>query len=87
MIIIFILWVLGALWVFSLILFRISCLFKKTCSKKNCFFRNKTTLHNPYFSGGLLDADCDKCPYPFDKEEEAELRQTMERIKKLIEQL
>lgn len=87
MTVLFIAWGLGVLFVVSTILFRISCFFKKRCSWKNCPFRNKLLRHNFHIGGNLFDADCTKCPYPFDAEEERELRQIMERMERIIKEL
>lgn len=91
MTILFILWVLGEFCMFPLILlillFRTFCLFKKKCSWKKCPFRAKALSHDFNFNNTLLDADCPKCPYPFDEGEEHELQETIKKLKEMIEQL
>ena len=87
MTILFILWELGVLCMFPVVLFRIFCLFKKKCSWKKCPFRAKTPPPAFHFGGDLLDADCYKCPYPFDEEEEKELDETIRELTEMIEQL
>lgn len=83
----FILWALSAFCMFSFVLFRACCLFKKKCSWKNCPFRAKTLSPDFHFGGDLLDADCHKCPYPFDEEEEKELNETIRELTEMIEHL
>lgn len=83
----FILWVLSALCMFQSILFKTFCLFKKKCSWKKCPFRAKTLPRNFPFDFELHDANCHKCPYPFDEEEEKELDETIKELTKKIEQL
>lgn len=83
----FILWAVSAFCMFSFALFKISCLFKKKCSWKNCPFRAKTLSRGFPFDCVLYDTDCHKCPYPFDEEEEKELNETIKELIKMIEQL
>ncbi len=83
----FILWVLSAFCMFSFVLFRTLCLFKKKCSWKRCPFRAKTLSRGFHLGSDLHDADCHKCPYPFDAEEEKELCETIKKLKEMIEQL
>ncbi len=83
----FILWALSAFCMFSFVLFRTLCLFKKKCSWKKCPFRAKTLSRGFHFGNDLHDADCHKCPYPFDEEEEKDLCETIKELKEMIEQL
>lgn len=83
----FILWAVSAFCMFSFVLFKISCLFKKKCSWKNCPFRAKTLSRGFPFDCDLYDTYCHKCPYPFDEEEEKELNETIRELIKMIEQL
>lgn len=78
---------LGTLSVFTLILFRLSCLFKKTCSRKKCPFRYKLSCCDFHMGISLLDADCRKCPYPFDSEEQKEWQHMTEKIESWINTL
>lgn len=87
MIFLFILWALSVLYMLPFLLFRTFCLFKKKCSWKKCPFRDKTLSYDFYFGGNLLDADCHKCPYPFDEQEEKELQETIRKLEEMIEQL
>lgn len=83
----FILWSLSAFCMFSFVLFRTFCLFKKNCSWKKSPFRTKTLSRNFRFNGKLHDTDCHKCPYPLDEEEEKKLHETIRELKEMIEQL
>ncbi|MBD5508528.1 MAG: hypothetical protein HDR05_10930 [Lachnospiraceae bacterium] len=87
MTILFILWALGELCMFPVVLFRVFCLFKKKCSWKKCPFRAKAPSPAFPFGGNLLDVECHKCPYPFDEEEEKELDETIRELTEMIEQL
>ncbi len=67
-------------------MFVISCLFKKTCSWKKCPFR-ETTLNRQTDIIGTPAVTCRKCPYPYDEQEENELKEKISEIQKLIDSL
>lgn len=60
--------------------FVLSCIFKKSCKWKGCPFRCKD-------QGITQMRICEKCPYPFDDAEAAEINETADRMEKLIETL
>lgn len=86
MTLLFILWVLRILCMLTFLLFRTPCLFKKECSRKECPFRDKTLPCDFHFDSNLFYANCHKCPYPFDAEEEKELRESLENLLNMIGQ-
>lgn len=60
--------------------FVLSCLLKKSCKWKGCPFRCTD-------QGITQMRFCEKCPYPFDDAEAAEIDETADRLEKLIETL
>lgn len=60
--------------------FVLSCTFKKSCKWKGCPFRCKD-------QGITQMRICEKCPYPFDDAEAAEINETADKMEKLIETL
>lgn len=60
--------------------FVLSCIFKKSCKWKSCPFRCKD-------QGITQMRICEKCPYPFDDAEAAEIHDTADRLEKLIDTL
>lgn len=60
--------------------FILSCILKKSCKWKGCPFRCKD-------QGITQMRICEKCPYPFDDAEAAEMNETADRMEKLIETL